>query len=207
MAKAPWAPTGLCLGRGCGAPVCGDELDLARGSPWHYLPQIKSLMGAAALLACGMQDPLLAGGLPKLGWGTKAVPRRVPAKSGEGMGMMPPAPSAYRQSPTSPAVAPRHCEGGRMGHSGDAAKPLLWGWRAGWGPPPCSSEGSGPGSVLHPWALPAPCSPALSLPPALGLASRVGVWHSAEGLAGGRAAPLLPPSSRGVKNSALVMNI
>lgn len=59
-------PTGICLERGCVSPVCMDELDSARGFPQHCPPQVRSMTGATTLLVWGIQDPLLAGGLPKL---------------------------------------------------------------------------------------------------------------------------------------------
>lgn len=194
--------------------VCGDEWDSARGSLWHCPPHIRSIMGATALPAWGIQDPLLAGGFPELegGGGRKDRPTAYTCKEWGGVGaeLVPPTPFCLLAAPLKPIRGPTTACG-------------VWdGAQRGC----CQSPALGMGSRMVPRDHPltprraagqaACCTPGLCQPPAplprpcrlpLGWHPRAGAWHGAEGLAGGRAASRLPPSSRGVKNSALVMNI
>lgn len=161
-------PTGLCLERGCVSPVCMDELDSARGFPQHCPPQVRSVTGATTLLVWGMQDPLLAGGLPKLEWVQRLSHGVYLQRVGKGWGR------AGTPSPFFPLPAP--------------PKPILWPhetvqgmqWSAaGMFPKPCLGDGEEDGTWRPPTTpqeraaapgLASPLLPCPVLPPALGLA-------------------------------------
>lgn len=184
--------------------MCGVKLDCACASPWHCPPHIRSLRGAASMGDAGPNAGL--GGLPKLR-GQRLSHGVYLQRVGWGWGRAgAPSPFCLPAAPEAPPW-PHGTGGGgwQDGAEGDAAKPPHGdGEQDGTRGRP---SGGWAGQRAAPSGFASPLPPATSLPPALGLASRAGPWHSAEGLAGGRAASPLPPSSRGVKNSALVMNI
>lgn len=154
-------------------------------------------------------------GVAKAGGGVRGSPTACTCQEwgGEGVALvpfcLPPAPHKPICGPTAPWW------GVGWGHSEDAARPLLWGWRAGWYP------GANPWPLGGEQAGQQCCTPWLCQPPAplrcpchhpwAGIPGRGLAWCSGAGWGPGCSPPHppapLPPSSRGVKNSALVMNI
>lgn len=137
-----------------------------------------------------MQDTLLAGDFPKLGEGY--VPQPVSAMNGEGMGQSCcPQPVPPPGRPLKSICSPTHCAGAGWGTAG-----MLWdasGMQSGMVPGGERAGSAAPVGSASPRSPPVPVTAGRDPPGA-------GGWPGA-GLSP------LPPSSRGVKNSARVMNM
>lgn len=187
-------PLGFVQG---GASVCRDELDLARGSPWLCLPHIRSLMGATTLLEWGFGTCCCLGGCQRWGGGgcSTACACKVWGGEGRGQGWCP-QPPLTTDSPAETQLWPHSTVQGQDGAQWGCCCPSALGMESRMipgGHPLTPRKAKRARQRAAPVGFASPCSPALSLLPALGLASWAGAWHGAEGLAGGRTAP--PPPS------------
>jgi len=171
----PCPEPGGCSYHGQGATGMGTSPSLAVEPLFARLSWIRPQgpHGTACPTPGHCREPLLAGGLPCLGWG-QAVPRRVPAKSGEGVGQSPaPSPFCRRAAPHQPTHGPAAPGRGQEGAQRGRCQTPALGTESGAvpGATPRPSEGRGPGS---------PRSAASS--PRAGIAGRA--WHGAGGWLG-----------------------